>query len=241
MTEILRTRGLSVSFGGLHAVQNISMSVTRGEVLGLLGPNGAGKTTLLNLIAGVTLPTFGEVSFDGEDISKLSVPRRARRGIARTFQITQPFHALTVRENVMVGGMLKIKGKGELLDQADELLEYVGLSAKRDMLAESLSTGQRKRLELARALAIQPKLLLMDEVTGGVDQPSIPGLVKLVASLADRGITVVIIEHNMRIISELCNRVLFMSDGAEVAIGAPSDVLSNPAVVEMYLGGEDLC
>jgi branched-chain amino acid transport system ATP-binding protein len=238
---ILRTENVGVSFGALRAVQDVNLEVREGEVLGLLGPNGAGKTTLLNMIAGATSPTSGKVVFKDADITKTPVAQRARLGIARTFQITQPFVALTVLENVMVGGMISREGPKELRERAAELIEYVGLSAKKDALADSLSTGQRKRLELARALSINPSLLLMDEVTGGVDQPSIPSLIKLVSTLPSKGITVVIIEHNMQIITELCDRVLFMNNGSPIDLGPPAQVLRNPTVVNLYLGGDDLC
>lgn len=235
---MLDLRSISVRFGGLVAVDNVSLSVKANEVFGLLGPNGAGKTTLFNIIAGVQPPDDGDILYKGSSIVGTSVPWRARHGIARTFQITQPFGALTVLENVMVGGMLRESRHASLVREAEEILEYVGLSAKRDMRAEGLSTGQRKRLELARALATKPKLLLMDEVTGGVDQPSIPGLIALVRSLRDKGLTIVIIEHNMDVIGKLCDRVLFMNQGRKLLEGAPSVVMKDPAVVNLYLGDQ---
>lgn len=239
MSSLLELTALGVRFGGLVAVNGINLSVVKNEVFGLLGPNGAGKTTLFNLIAGVTAPTSGSVRYNGHDISRSSVHWRARNGIARTFQITQPFGSLTVLENVVVGGMLKERRMSVIREEADELLHYVGLSAKRDSLADSLSTGQRKRLELARALAIKPSLLLMDEVTGGVDQPSIPGLISLVGSLKWRGLTVILIEHNMKVMSELCDRVLFMNQGEMLVQGTPSHVLNHPDVARLYLGEND--
>jgi branched-chain amino acid transport system ATP-binding protein len=241
MSEVparLELSSIGVQFGGLRAVHDISFAVAPNEVFGLLGPNGAGKTTLFNMIAGVVRPTAGHIRYNGEDINGRSVHWRARKGIARTFQITQPFGALTVLENVIVGGMLKERNMRVIRQEADEILEYVGLTAKRNDLADSLSTGQRKRLELARALAIKPDLLLMDEVTGGVDQPSIPGLIKLVGSLKSRGLTVILIEHNMTVMAELCDRMLFMNNGEMLVHGTPDVVLKNPDVARLYLGEE---
>ncbi|WP_238123112.1 MULTISPECIES: ABC transporter ATP-binding protein [unclassified Xanthobacter] len=238
---ILELASLSVRFGGLQAVNNISLTVRPREVFGLLGPNGAGKTTLFNMIAGVVTPTSGVVKYKSEEIGWRSVCWRARAGIARTFQITQPFGAITVLENVIVGAMLKESRMSVIRREAEELLDYVGLSAKRDHLADALSTGQRKRLELARALAIKPDLLLMDEVTGGVDQPSIPGLIDLVASLKERGVTIVLVEHNMKVMAKLCDRMLFMNRGEMMVEGTPDHVLNHPNVARLYLGEDEQC
>lgn len=236
---ILELSSLGVRFGGLQAVKDISLTVRPREVFGLLGPNGAGKTTLFNMIAGVVAPTSGVVKYKSEEIGRRSIYWRARAGIARTFQITQPFGAITVLENVIVGAMLKERRMSIIRREAEEILDYVGLSAKRDHLADALSTGQRKRLELARALAIKPTLLLMDEVTGGVDQPSIPGLIELVSSLKDRGVTIVLVEHNMQVMAKLCDRMLFMNRGEMMVEGTPDHVLGHPDVARLYLGEDE--
>lgn len=236
MAKLIELDALGVRFGGLRAVDSISLAVEEHEIFGLLGPNGAGKTTLFNMIAGVQRPSSGRILYKGTDITRRSVPWRARNGIARTFQITQPFANLTVLENVIIGGMLNENRMSVIRSEAEEIIAYVGLSEKRDMLAQSLSTGQRKRLELARALATRPTLLLMDEVTGGVDQPSIPGFVELVASLRHRGITTILIEHNMDIVSALCGRLLFMNQGRMLVEGTPEQVLNHPDVGSLYLG-----
>lgn len=232
----LALTSVGIRFDGLSAVNDISFAVNEHEVFGLLGPNGAGKTTLFNMIAGVYEPSNGTISLNGDVINKRSIHWRARRGIARTFQITQPFGALTVLENVIVGGMLKERRMDVIRADAEEILEYVGLSAKKDQRADGLSTGQRKRLELARALAIKPDILLMDEVTGGVDQPSIPGLIDLVGSLKARGLTVILIEHNMHVMARLCDRMLFMNRGEMLVQGTPDHVLNHPDVARLYLG-----
>jgi len=236
---LLDLKGVGVSFGGLKAVDDVSFSVAKGEVVGLLGPNGAGKTTLFNMIAGLVQPMTGSIEFDGRDITDRPPYWRARHGIARTFQITQPFVDLTVGQNVIVGAGLHKGPHGEMMEEAERLLAFVGLSAKINALAGSLSTGQRKRLELARALSIQPRVLLMDEVTGGVDQPSIPGLVDLVLSLKSAGKTIVVIEHNMDIVTRLCDRLIFLDRGKLLVTGKPAEVVNHPAVVELYLGQSD--
>jgi branched-chain amino acid transport system ATP-binding protein len=233
---ILETRSLSVHYGGVAAVDAVSLAVRPGEIFGLLGPNGAGKTTLLAAIAGAVRSTAGEVRFRGEPVTALRPDQLARRGMARTFQITRPFEDLTVEENVMVGAQPRCTSLGEMRAQVAELVDWVGLGHKRHDLAKGLSTGQRKRLELARALATRPVLLLMDEVSGGLDQPSVPALIELVARVRASGVTVVLIEHNMRIISELCDRVMFLDRGRQLAEGAPRAVMAMPAVVDLYLG-----
>ncbi|MDD3445380.1 MAG: ABC transporter ATP-binding protein [Zavarzinia sp.] len=235
-TPILETRALSVVYGGLVAVDRISLAVRPGEIYGLLGPNGAGKTTLLNTIAGAGRATSGEILFRGRSIGGWRPDRRARAGIARTFQITRPFEDLSVEENVMVGALTRFGRLDEMRSAVRDIVDRVGLSHKRGASAGDLSTGQRKRLELARALATSPSVLLMDEVTGGVDQPSIPGLIDLVAALRESGVTVILIEHNMRVIVELCDRVMFLDNGCRVGEGTPQEVMSLPAVVELYLG-----
>ena len=237
-SPLLSIEGLGIAFGGVRALQNINFEVQPGEIFGLLGPNGAGKTTLFNLIAGALKPSHGLIHFDGEDITRLKPDRRAKRGIARTFQITQPFHELSVEENVMVGTLTRHRSVRAMRDEAAPYVDQVGLSHKRHALAKELSTGQRKRLELARALAMRPRLLLLDEVTGGVDHASIRGLVDLVASLRETGVTMIVVEHNMRVITELAERMMFLNRGQKLVEGSPEEVAAHPDVVNLYLGAE---
>jgi branched-chain amino acid transport system ATP-binding protein len=233
---LLDVTDLSVTFGGVAAVNSLSFSVTKGEVLALIGPNGAGKTTTFHLIAGASQPDSGRIIFDGKDIGGLRPDARCRLGLARTFQITQPFQQLSVTENVMVGTMLQQKSLAAARAQAAQYIDMVGLSEKADAPARGLSTGQRKRLELARAIATRPKMLLMDEVTGGVDQKSIPGMIALVRRLRETGLTILLIEHNMRVIGEVADRAIFMNRGRKIAEGTPADIAHHPEVIDLYLG-----
>jgi len=233
---LLEVDGITMAFGGLLAVDTLSFSVQPGEILALMGPNGAGKTTTFHVIAGVHTPTRGRIVFSGQDITRLRPDGRCRAGIARTFQITQPFHELSVEENVMVGALAHHRTMADARLAARKYVEMVGLADRGDVLAKGLSTGQRKRLEMARAMATQPKLLLLDEVTGGVDQKSIPGLIELVKRLRAEGLTLVIIEHNMRVISELADRAIFMNRGIRMAEGTPAEIARHPDVVELFLG-----
>jgi branched-chain amino acid transport system ATP-binding protein len=235
---LLRVDHITMTFGGIIAVDDLSLSVDTGEILALIGPNGAGKTTMFHVIAGVHKPTAGRVIFDGQDITSYRPDGRCRAGLARTFQITQPFQELTVEENVMVGSLSHHRSiRGARMD-ARRYVEMVGLSERANVLAKGLSTGQRKRLEMARAMATRPRLLLLDEVTGGVDHKSIPGLIELVKQLRGEGLTLVIIEHNMRVINELADRAVFINRGVKMAEGKPEDVMRRPEVVELYLGEE---
>ncbi len=235
---LLRVDDITMAFGGIVAVANLSLTVETGEILALIGPNGAGKTTTFHVIAGVHKPTAGRIIFDDQDITSYKPDGRCRAGVARTFQITQPFQELTVEENVMVGSLAHHRNIADARKDARRYVEMVGLSDRANVLAKGLSTGQRKRLEMARAMATRPKLLLLDEVTGGVDQKSIPGLIELVKQLRREGLTLVIIEHNMRVINELADRAIFMNRGKKMAEGTPEDVMQRPEVVELYLGEE---
>ncbi|HEY9531464.1 MAG TPA: ABC transporter ATP-binding protein [Burkholderiales bacterium] len=236
MPLLLKVRGLTRKFGGVFANNDISFDVAAGSVVGLIGPNGAGKTTVFNLITGFLTPDAGEVRFEDRDITGKRPDLLSRRGIARTFQVLRPFPRLTVEENVMVGPIARGESMAAARQRAGECLELVGIRHKAKDLARGLSTGQRKRLEMARAMATQPRLLLLDEITGGVDQPSIPGLIALVARLREEGVTLLVIEHNMRVIMELAEKVVFLHLGEKVAEGAPAEIARHPRVVELYLG-----
>ncbi|HRP79289.1 MAG TPA: ABC transporter ATP-binding protein [Aquamicrobium sp.] len=233
---LLSVDSVTMTFGGIVAVDNLSLEVRQGQILALMGPNGAGKTTTFHVIAGVHKPTHGRILFQGRDITGMRPDGRCRAGLARTFQITQPFEQLSVTENIMVGARPFHASMAELRKASEAYADKVGLGDKLDTPAGGLSTGQRKRLELARAMATRPSLLLMDEVTGGVDMKSIPGLIELVKTLRTDGLTIVLIEHNMKVISELADEAIFMNRGARMVSGTPREVATDPAVVELYLG-----
>ena len=237
--SILKVENLSKSFGGIHANQDISFEVQAGEILGVIGPNGAGKSTLFDLITGFTKPDKGSVIFQDQNIFGLLPDKISNLGVGRTFQKLKPFADQTLLENVMIGAFLKENNQKVARDKALEIIEFVQLLEKRHHYAKELSTGQRKRLELARALATDPKLLLMDEVTGGVDQKTIPGLVELVKKLRDRGVTVITIEHNINIIMDISNHVLALDQGKKIAFGQPKEIQNNQKVIDAYLGTVD--
>jgi branched-chain amino acid transport system ATP-binding protein len=234
---ILDVKNLTKRFGGVVANNDISFDVQEGEILGIIGPNGAGKSTLFDLITNFQTPDSGDVFFEGRRITGLRADRISALGIARTFQKLKPFSDLTVTENVMVGALARIPRMKDARDASLEALAFVDLLEKRHHFARELSTGQRKRLELARGLAMQPKLILMDEVTGGVDQRTIPGLVDLVLELKRQGTTIVTIEHNMQVMMRISDRILALYSGRRIAFGPPQEVSGDPAVVDAYLGG----
>src|SRR5688500_13279022 len=233
---LLRVRGVTKRFGGITANRGISFDVAAGELVGVIGPNGAGKSTLFECISGFYAPDEGEVEFDGTPLTRLSPDRVCRRGIARTFQKLRPFQGMSVVENVMVGALTRTRDVKHAREQAHEWLRRVGLLEKANAHGRTLSTGQRKRLELARALATGPRLLLLDEVTGGVDQATIPGLVRLVRDLHAAGLALVVIEHNMRVIMELSQRIVALQLGEVIASGAPADIVRDRRVIDAYLG-----
>ena len=237
--SILKVENLSKSFGGIHGNQDISFEVQAGEILGVIGPNGAGKSTLFDLITGFTKPDKGSVIFQDQNIFGLRPDKISNLGVGRTFQKLKPFADQTLLENVMIGAFSKESNQKVARDKALEIIEFVQLLEKRHHYAKELSTGQRKRLELARALATDPKLLLMDEVTGGVDQKTIPGLVEPVKKLRDRGVTVITIEHNINIIMDISNHVLALDQGKKIAFGQPKEIQNNQKVIDAYLGTVD--
>ena len=237
--KILTVENLSKSFGGTHANKDISFDVEEGSILGVIGPNGAGKSTLFDLITGFTKADTGKVKFFDKDIFGISPDKISNLGVGRTFQKLKPFADQTLLENVMIGAFVKEKDIKRARDRALEIIDFVDLIEKRHHFAKELSTGQRKRLEMARAMAIDPKLLLMDEVTGGVDQKTIPGLVELVKKLKKTGVTIITIEHNINIIMEISDNVLALDQGKRIAFGEPKEIQNNKQVIDAYLGTFD--
>ena len=233
---LLELRDVSKRFGGLWANRGVGFDVWPSEVVGIIGPNGAGKTTLFDVIAGFYAPDGGTIRFDGESIAGLRPDQINRRGVARTFQKLRPFVEMTVFDNVVVAALTSVGTLPRARDVAREMLELVGLTDKADTPAGGCSTGQRKRLELARAMATGPRLLLLDEVTGGVDQRSIPGLIELVLRLRERGATLLVIEHNMRVMMSVADRIVALHMGEKIAEGPPGEVVREPRLVEAYLG-----
>jgi branched-chain amino acid transport system ATP-binding protein len=238
MSGILRLDRISRHFSGLQALRDVSLSVAKGEVLGLIGPNGAGKTTLVNTICGVTPANSGTITFDGADITKIKTYQAARRGLSRTFQIVQPFAEFTALDNVAAAALFSRPGESlkSAREEASAHLAFVGLAAQAAQSAATLTLAMRKRLELAKALAMRPKLLFLDEVNAGLNSAEVERATRLIHELAAQGITIVMIEHLMKVVLNVCTRIAVLHNGALIADGAPRDVISNPAVVEAYLG-----
>jgi len=234
--SLLTVSDVTKSFGGVVANRRVSFSVAAGELVGVIGPNGAGKSTLFDLITGFQRPDAGRVTFDGHDITALRPDRISHLGIARTFQTLRPFVGMTAIENVMIGAFHDTSDVGSARVAAQRALEAVGLGDRAHAHARGLSTGQRKRLELARALATRPRLLLLDEVTGGVDQATVPGLIRLVRELHETGLALVVIEHNMRVIMEISQRVVALQLGEVIADGRPAEIVRDRRVIDAYLG-----
>jgi branched-chain amino acid transport system ATP-binding protein len=233
---LLRVEEVSKCFGGLRAVDKASFVAPAGRITALIGPNGAGKTTLFATITGFLRPTGGRIVYDGADIVGLPPHRLARLGIARTFQIVQPFAGLTVRENIAVGSHLYRSSRGDALDAAGTVADAVDLGAQLDKSASSLTVAGCKRLELARALAIEPRLLLLDEVLAGLNPSEIRDLVPVIRAIVARGVTIVMIEHVMQAVMSLAEHVYVLSEGRIIAQGSPRAIAANPRVIEAYLG-----
>jgi branched-chain amino acid transport system ATP-binding protein len=243
MTILLSVQGVGKRFGGLQALSQVTFDLPEGQILGLIGPNGAGKTTLFNCINGVYPPSEGRVMFRDKNVTASRPYDLARMGLARTHQIVQPLNELTVRENVMVGACFgrQNNGLGTAAEIAEEVLEFVGLTGRIDQLAGSLNVAQKKRLEMARALASRPYLLLLDEVLAGLNPSEIGHMVEIVKRIrTEHGITIIMIEHVMKAVMNVSDRIIVLDYGMQIAEGTPEEISKNEKVIEAYLGDPKL-
>ena len=239
---MIQAKNIHKYYGDLQVLKGVDIQINKGEIVSIVGASGAGKTTLFNCINGVYTPEIGKVRFHGEDVTGSKTYDMARRGLARTHQIVQPLNELTVRENVMAGACFgrenhNLHDAGEI---ADEVMEFVGLAIRSDQLAASLNVAQKKRLEMARALAARPYLLLLDEVLAGLNPSEIGGMVETVKKIRDRGITIIMIEHVMKAVMNVSDRMVVLDYGQQIAEGTPEEIANNPQVIEAYLGDPEL-
>jgi branched-chain amino acid transport system ATP-binding protein len=250
---LIAVEGLTRRFGGLVAVKGVDLNVSSGEIVGLIGPNGAGKTTLFNMLAGSLIPSEGRIVFEGADCTHHTADRMAKLGVTRTFQITSLFPSLTAAENVVtatfraghagwLGSILRSpewrREERAIRDKSDDVLAFCGLDARRDMPADRLSYGEQRRLEIAIALAAEPKLLLLDEPAAGMNPEEGQRLVAMIKDIRKRGVTVLLVEHHMRVVLNLCDRIYVLDHGVKIAEGDPHVVVRDPEVIRVYLGRE---
>jgi branched-chain amino acid transport system ATP-binding protein len=234
--SLLEIREVSKRFGGLAALTGVSYSVNKGEILGLIGPNGAGKTTLFNVVNGFYPPSKGEVLFKGERISHLQPYQICKFGIGRTFQVVRPLQRMTVLDNVIASAFLRAKNKEEAKEMALEALRFTGLYEDKDLISKGLPLGKRKKLEITRALATKPEMLLLDESFAGLNPSEQNELIDIIRQIRANGITIMIIEHHMKVIMALSDRIVVLNYGQKIAEGTPKEIGSNPLVIEAYLG-----
>jgi len=237
-TSLLTLERVTKRFGGLTAVREVSLEVRAGDLLGIIGPNGAGKTTLFNVIAGYYRPDEGRVVFDGHDVTGRPAHAISRLGLTRTFQIVKPFGNLSVRDNVMIGALTRLAGTREARAEAERVIGVCGLGPHADARARALPLGLRKRLEVARALATHPKLLLLDEVMAGLNPTELGGMIDLVRRLHADGLTLIVIEHVMAAMMRLAQRIVMLHHGERIAEGTPREIASDRRVIDAYLGEE---
>jgi len=238
MTAILVAENLSRNFGGIQAIDDLSFALNEGEIVALIGPNGAGKTTLVNLLTGVVKPSSGRIRFEGEDVTAQRPFESARRGLARTFQIVQPFPRMTVLENVAAGALFggERPSVAEAMAVARQQLEFTELASFADRPASALTLAGRKRLELAKSMAMGPKVLMLDEVNAGLNSSEIDGALRLIRRIAERGVTILVIEHLMKVVMSLAERVLVLHHGKLIAEGSAANMVRDKNVIEAYLG-----
>ncbi len=238
---LLQVDDVTKRFGGVVALSHVSLAVEKGEIFGLIGPNGAGKTTLLNAIAGVDKPNNGKIIFDGKDVTGWTPEKMCQAGLSRTFQVPRKFKKLTVYENVLVATTFGLKKPSRSLEElTNEALEFVKFPLPFDTIANKLNTSQLKRLDLARALASQPKLILLDEPASGLTPTEVDSLMELIREVRNSGVTIILVEHLMKVIMSVCDRMLVLEYGSMLEEGNPSEIASNPKVIQAYLGEEYL-